>query len=151
MLIWLKLETPPSKSWHLHSICLQPAHPKTHTLSHKQREEEDLSIRRPFRVNNLQTFQALKGKSNPKQVTQEFNQMMEEEDLPFRTPFFSSISKQHKPQTTKTTQNKQFKMQLQPFFFYHTTKKSTCTFPSNIQLSGKTFSFYWFKSDIFQL
>jgi hypothetical protein len=79
-----------------------------------------LDLHRPFRVNNQQTFQALKGKSNPKQVTQEFNQMMEEEDLPFQTPFFSSISKQSKPQTTKATQNKHFKMQLQPFFFYHT-------------------------------
>jgi hypothetical protein len=101
-LIWLKLETPPNSLWHLHLICFLHS-PKNAHLSHKQREEEDLSIRRPFRVNNLKTFQALKGKSNPKQVTQEFNQMMEEEDLPFPDPFFSSISKQSKPQTTKAT------------------------------------------------
>jgi hypothetical protein len=47
---------------------------------------------------NLQTFQALKSKSNPKQVTQEFNQMMEEEDLPFQTPFFLQSANNTNPE-----------------------------------------------------
>jgi hypothetical protein len=50
---------------------------------------------------------------------------MEEEDLSFPNPFFLQSAKQHKPQTTKATQTTNIKMQLQPFFFYHTTKNST--------------------------
>jgi hypothetical protein len=98
-LIWLKLETPPNSLWHLHLICFLHSSKNAH-LSQKQREE-DLSIRRPFRVNNLQAFQALKGKSNPKQVTQEFNQMMEEEDLPFQTPFFLQSANNTNPKQQK--------------------------------------------------
>jgi hypothetical protein len=53
----------------------------------------------------------------------------------FPEPFFSSNRKQHKPQTTKTTQTTNIKMQLQPFFFYH-TKKLYTHIPSKIKLSG---------------
>jgi hypothetical protein len=76
---------------------LSATHPKIYTLSLKQREEEDLVLRRPFRVYDLQPIQALKAKSSPKQAIKNANQVMEEEDFPFQTPFFSSISKQSKP------------------------------------------------------
>jgi hypothetical protein len=42
--------------------------PKTRTLNRKQREEEDFVFRQTFRRFNLQTFQALKAKNNPKQT-----------------------------------------------------------------------------------
>jgi len=86
-------------------------------------EEEDLSPRRPFGVFNLQTFQPLKAKSNPKQATQKANRGMEEEDLPFQTPFFLQSATQTKPKKSKATQTKLNEMQLQPFFFYHTKNK----------------------------
>jgi hypothetical protein len=60
-----------------------------------------LSIRPPFWRFNLQTFQALKVRSNPKQVTQEFNQMMEEEDFPFQTPFFLQSANNPNPKQQK--------------------------------------------------
>jgi hypothetical protein len=44
------------------------AHPKTCTLSQKQREEEDFVFHQTFLCFNLQVFQALKEKSNPKQT-----------------------------------------------------------------------------------
>jgi hypothetical protein len=97
-------------------------------LGCKQREEEDFPYPTFFYFFNQQTNQPPKCKSNPKQVIQNSNQAMEEEDLSFPDPFFSSISKQINPQSAKATQNKLFKMQLQPFFFYH-TKKTLHTYP----------------------
>jgi hypothetical protein len=86
-LIWLKLETPPNSLWHLHLICFLHS-PKNSSLSHKQREEEDFPHSTFFYFFNLQTFQALKAKNNPNQTIKNANQVTEEEDLPFRTPFF---------------------------------------------------------------
>jgi hypothetical protein len=76
-----------------------------HLSLNGQMKEEDLSPRRPFGVFNLQTFQPLKAKSNPKQATQKANRGMEEEDLPFQTPFFLQSAnnpnpKQHKQPKT---------------------------------------------------
>ena len=64
-------------------------------------EEEDLSPRRPFGVFNLQTFQPLKAKSNPNQATQKANRGMEEEDLPFQTPFFLQSANKPSPKNQK--------------------------------------------------
>jgi hypothetical protein len=80
---------------------LSATHPKIHTLSLKQREEEDLVLRRPFRVYDLQPFQALTGKSNPKQAIKNANQVMEEEDLPFQTPFFLQTANNSNPKQQK--------------------------------------------------
>jgi hypothetical protein len=56
--------------WKLYS--LSATHPKTH-IFRKQREEEDFAFRQTFRCFNLQTTQALKAKSNPKQAQKNAN------------------------------------------------------------------------------
>jgi hypothetical protein len=48
------------------------AQPKTRTLKRKQKEE-DFVFRQTFRSFNLQTFQALKAKSNPNQTIKNAN------------------------------------------------------------------------------
>jgi hypothetical protein len=72
-----------------------------HLRLNGQMEEEDFSPRRPFGVFNLQTFQPLKAKSNPKQATQKANRGMEEEDLPFQTPFFLQTANKPSPKNQK--------------------------------------------------
>jgi hypothetical protein len=62
--------------------------PKNTSLSHKQREEEDFPYPTFFYFFNQQTIQAPKAKNNPNQTIKNANQATEEEDLPFRTPFF---------------------------------------------------------------
>jgi len=64
-------------------------------------EEEDLSPLRPFGVFNLQAIQALKAKNNPKQAIQKANRGMEEEDLPFQTPFFLQSANKSSPKNQK--------------------------------------------------
>jgi hypothetical protein len=64
-------------------------------------EEEDFPYPTPFWRFNQQTFQALKGKSNPNQAFQNAKYVMEEEDFPFPSPFFlqsanNTIPKQQK-------------------------------------------------------
>jgi len=115
--------------WHLHLICLARLTQERASSATNKEKKKIFHIQPFFYFFNQQTNQPPKSKSNPKKVIQNSNQAMEEEDLSFPDPFFSSISKQHKPQTLKTTQSKLFKMQLQLFFFYHTTKNPP-TFPS---------------------
>jgi len=99
------------------------AHPKTCTLNHKQRKEEDFLSHPTFWRFNLQIFQALKPKNNLKQAYSKMLIGIERRSFSLSEDFFSSISKHFKPQTLKATQTKLFKMQSQPFFFYHTTNK----------------------------
>jgi hypothetical protein len=60
-----------------------------------------LVLRRPFRVYDLQTIQALKAKSSPKQAIKNANQVMEEEDLPFQNPFFLQSANNPSPKQQK--------------------------------------------------
>jgi len=50
---------------------------------------------------NLQAFQALKVKSNPKQTIQNINPVMEEEDLSFANPFFLQSANNPNPKQQK--------------------------------------------------
>jgi len=100
-LIWLKLETPPNSLWHLHLICLLQPNQKHTRLSRKQREEEDFPYPTFFYFFNLQTIQAPKSKSNPNQTIKNSNQATEEEDLPFRTPFFLQSANNPTPKQQK--------------------------------------------------
>jgi len=59
---------------------------------------------------------------------------MEEEDFPYPKPFFLQSANISNPTQQKQLKPSFFKMQSQPFFFYHTNKFHT--YPSsNIQLS----------------
>jgi hypothetical protein len=83
------------------------------SLSHKQREE-DLGLHQSFRVYNQQTFQALKTKSNPKQGIKNANQVMEEEDLPFQTPFFLQSANKPNPEEVKQPKTSNSKCNCNP-------------------------------------
>jgi hypothetical protein len=80
---------------------LQPARPKTHVLGYKQREEEDFPYPTFLYFFNQQTIQALKAKNNPNQTIKNANQATEEEDLPFRTPFFLQTANNPTPKQQK--------------------------------------------------
>jgi hypothetical protein len=74
---------------------------ETYFLILWQMEEEDFGLFPTFRRFNLQTFQALKDKSNPKQATQNPNQAMEEEDFPFPTFIFLQSANNTNPKQQK--------------------------------------------------
>jgi hypothetical protein len=110
---------------------ISATHPKTHILARTKRRRR-FCLSPPFWRFNLQTFQALKAKSNPNQVIQNAIQVMEEEDCDFSRLFPLSLrllptqpANNPSPERQKQPKSSLSKMQLHVFFFYHTTKNSS--------------------------
>jgi hypothetical protein len=96
-LIWLKLHRIHSGTCTRFDFRNSPKN--THLLATTKRRR--FVFRRLFGVYNLQTFQALKAKINPKQAIKNANQVMEEEDLLFQIPFFLQSANNPNPKQQK--------------------------------------------------